>query len=172
MASDYLFGIFITACDYLFGIFITASDYLFGIFITASDYLFGIFIKYHTVGTILKSNIDTLNIQIHDCSLSWFGTGTSVKSSVINLSITLIGRMHIGVDLLLRGEKHLHVHVISLRGEVLVHKISLITLLFIEVPVPNQESDILYKFINFISSIFMYKYIYDKIHQILKKKTV
>ena len=56
-------------------------------------------------------------------------------------AITLIGRLHIGVDLLLRGEKHLHVHVISLRGEVLVHKISLITLLFIEVPVPNQESE-------------------------------
>ena len=26
-----------------------------------------------------------LNIQIHDCSLSWFGTGTSIKSSVIKL---------------------------------------------------------------------------------------
>ena len=57
------------------------------------------------------------------------------------LSITLIARLHIGVDLLLRGEKHLHVHVISLRGEVLLHKISLTTLLFIEVSVQNQKSE-------------------------------
>ena len=40
--------------------------------------------KYQTVGTVLKSyrkilergKIDTYNIHIHDCSLSWFGTGT------------------------------------------------------------------------------------------------
>ena len=40
--------------------------------------------NYHTVETILKSNrqivdqvkIDTLNTQIHDCSLSCLGTGT------------------------------------------------------------------------------------------------
>ena len=40
--------------------------------------------KYHTVGTVPKSNIktvergeiDSLNIQIHDRSLSWLGTGT------------------------------------------------------------------------------------------------
>ena len=43
--------------------------------------------KYHTVGTIPKSNIkilergkiDTPNTQIQDRSLSWFGTGTSIK---------------------------------------------------------------------------------------------
>jgi len=43
--------------------------------------------QHHTVGTIPRSNIkiiergevDTTNIQIHDHSLSWFGTGTSVK---------------------------------------------------------------------------------------------
>ena len=44
--------------------------------------------KYHTVGAIPKSNIkiverrkvDTPNTHIHDSSLSWFGTGTSIKS--------------------------------------------------------------------------------------------
>ena len=42
--------------------------------------------NYHTAETILKSNrqivdqgkIDTLNTQIHDCSLSCLGTGTSI----------------------------------------------------------------------------------------------
>ena len=42
-----------------------------------------------TVGTISKSNIkiverdkiDILNTQIHDCSLVWFGTDTSIKKS-------------------------------------------------------------------------------------------
>jgi hypothetical protein len=54
--------------------------------------------KYHTVGTILKSNKKIphcqnnskikywqLNIQIHDRSLFWFGTETSIKSSVVKL---------------------------------------------------------------------------------------
>ena len=44
--------------------------------------------EYNTVGTILKSNIkivergniDTPNTQLHDSSLSWLGTGTSIKS--------------------------------------------------------------------------------------------
>ena len=43
--------------------------------------------KYHTVGTIPKSNIkivkrgkiDTPNTQIHDWSIFWLGTGTSIK---------------------------------------------------------------------------------------------
>ena len=50
--------------------------------------------KYNTVKTIPKSNIriierekiDTTN-KIHDRSLSWLGTGTSVKSSVAKLVI-------------------------------------------------------------------------------------
>jgi hypothetical protein len=41
---------------------------------------------YHTLGTVPKSNknitesdkIDILNTQIHDCSLSCLGTGTSI----------------------------------------------------------------------------------------------
>jgi len=44
--------------------------------------------KYHTVGTIPKSNIkivergkiDTPNTQIQDRSISYHGTGTSIKS--------------------------------------------------------------------------------------------
>ena len=43
--------------------------------------------KYHTVRTVLKYNrkilergkIDTINTQIHDRSLSWPSTGTSIE---------------------------------------------------------------------------------------------
>ena len=46
--------------------------------------------KYHTVGTIPKINrnkikIDTLNIHLHDCALSWLGTGTSCKCGSVKL---------------------------------------------------------------------------------------
>jgi len=49
--------------------------------------------KYHTVRTIPKSNIkiversklDTPNTQIHDHSLSWLGTGTSIKRGRVKL---------------------------------------------------------------------------------------
>ena len=45
--------------------------------------------KYHTVGTIQKSErkiverdkIDSPNTQIHECSLSWLATGTSMKKN-------------------------------------------------------------------------------------------
>ena len=48
--------------------------------------------KYHTVGTIPKSNrkivergkIDTFNTQIYDHWLSLLGTGTSINSGGIN----------------------------------------------------------------------------------------
>ena len=44
--------------------------------------------KYHTVGTVSKShrkiiemcNIDTSSTQLHDRSLSWIFTATSIKS--------------------------------------------------------------------------------------------
>jgi len=49
--------------------------------------------KYHTVGIVPKSNIkiiergkiDTPNTKIHDRSLSWLGTGTSIKSGGVKL---------------------------------------------------------------------------------------
>jgi len=49
--------------------------------------------KYHTERIIPKSNIkivergkiDTPNTHIHDCSLSWPGTGTSIKSGGVKL---------------------------------------------------------------------------------------
>jgi hypothetical protein len=49
--------------------------------------------KYHTVGTIPKSNIkivkrskiDITNRQIHDGPCSWFGTDTSIKGGWIKL---------------------------------------------------------------------------------------
>ena len=45
--------------------------------------------KYPTIRTVPKSNrkirnrckIDTPNTHIHDCSLSWLGTGTSIKNN-------------------------------------------------------------------------------------------
>jgi len=48
--------------------------------------------KYHTVETVSKSKIkivergqiDTPYTQIHDRSLSWFGTGTSIKIGLNN----------------------------------------------------------------------------------------
>ena len=49
--------------------------------------------KYHAVGTIPKSNgkivergqiyTPLLNTQIHDCLLSWLGTGTLIESGDI-----------------------------------------------------------------------------------------
>jgi hypothetical protein len=43
--------------------------------------------EYHNVGLILKSNIkiDTSCTQIHDGSLSWLDTGTSIKSDGVKL---------------------------------------------------------------------------------------
>ena len=49
--------------------------------------------KYHTVRTIQKSNLkivergknDPPNKQIHDRSISWLGTGTSIKSGGVKL---------------------------------------------------------------------------------------
>ena len=49
--------------------------------------------KYHTAATIPnlnikiaeRGNIDTPNTQIHDLSLSWFGTGTSIKCDRVQL---------------------------------------------------------------------------------------
>ena len=49
--------------------------------------------KYHTVGTVLNSNrkivdrdkIETTNTQIHDGTLFWLGTGTSIKSGGVKL---------------------------------------------------------------------------------------
>jgi len=46
--------------------------------------------KYHTVGTVPKSNrkiverckIETPNTQIHDLSLSWFIIDTSIKKNL------------------------------------------------------------------------------------------
>jgi len=48
--------------------------------------------KKHTVGTFLKLNIktiesdksDNLEPQIHDCSISWLGTDTSIKMTGLN----------------------------------------------------------------------------------------
>ena len=51
--------------------------------------------NYHTVGTFQKSNrkiverakIETFYKQIHDWSLSWLGTDTSVKSDRVKLVV-------------------------------------------------------------------------------------
>jgi hypothetical protein len=39
--------------------------------------------KQHTVGAIPKSNIDTLNTQIHDRSHSWLGAVTPILASIV-----------------------------------------------------------------------------------------
>jgi hypothetical protein len=49
--------------------------------------------------------------------------------------------LYVRIDLLLTCRKHLHNHITSLRGGVWAHKASLTLPLFIEVPVPNQESE-------------------------------
>jgi hypothetical protein len=49
--------------------------------------------KYHTVTTVLKFNgkiaergkIDSPYTQIHDHSLSWLGTGTTIKSGRVKV---------------------------------------------------------------------------------------
>jgi hypothetical protein len=51
--------------------------------------------KYHTVRAFTKSNIkilesgkiDTTNKRIHDRSLSWLGTGMSIKSGGVKLML-------------------------------------------------------------------------------------
>ena len=48
---------------------------------------------YHTVGTIPtlninitgRSKIDTTNVKLHPRSLSWLGTGTSIKCGMVKL---------------------------------------------------------------------------------------
>jgi len=46
--------------------------------------------KYHTVRTVHnpienRGRIYTPNTQIHDCSLSWLSTGTSIKSDGVKI---------------------------------------------------------------------------------------
>ena len=55
--------------------------------------------------------------------------------------ITFNTRLYVRVGILLTRGKLLHDCIISLRGEVWVHKTSLTPPLFIEVPVPSQESE-------------------------------
>ena len=52
-----------------------------------------------------------------------------------------IARLHVRVDILLACGKHLHDCTISIREKVCSHTRSLITPLFIEMPVPIQESE-------------------------------
>ena len=54
---------------------------------------------------------------------------------------TVIARLYVSVGILLTRRKYLHDCISSLRGDVCAHKTSLTPQLFIEVPVPRQESD-------------------------------
>ena len=49
--------------------------------------------------------------------------------------------LYVSGDISLTLGKHLHDHIISLRVEFWTHKANLIPPLFIEVPVPSQESE-------------------------------
>jgi hypothetical protein len=54
--------------------------------------------KYHSVGTVPKSNrktrerskVDTVNTQMHDRVLSWLGTGISITSVGDKLALCII----------------------------------------------------------------------------------
>jgi len=54
--------------------------------------------------------------------------------------ITLLAQLNVRVDILFSYREHLHVCVISLRGEALVHKASIAPSLFIVVSLSSQES--------------------------------
>ena len=55
--------------------------------------------------------------------------------------ITPSVQFHVRVGILFACGKHLYDPIISLRKEILVHKISLIPALFMEVTLPSQESE-------------------------------
>ena len=55
--------------------------------------------------------------------------------------MALLTWLYVRVDILLTCGKHLHDRIISPRGDVWDHKISLTLPLFIEVPVPIQENE-------------------------------
>jgi hypothetical protein len=55
--------------------------------------------------------------------------------------ITLSSWLYVRFDILLVSVKHLHDRITSLRGKVWAHQTSLTPSLFIEVPVPSQESE-------------------------------
>jgi len=57
------------------------------------------------------------------------------------LIITLFARLYVVVVILLTCVKHLQDRIISLRGDVWVHKTSLTPPFVLEVPVPRQESE-------------------------------
>ena len=57
------------------------------------------------------------------------------------------------VDIVLTCAKHLHDHIISLKGQVGVNKTSLIPPYFILVPVPSQKSERSYSFVLRVSNL-------------------
>ena len=67
---------------------------------------------------------------------------TKIKYIMYNGQITLFGRFYVRVDILPTCGKHLHKRTISpRRGGAWTHKATLTPPLFIEVPVPNDESE-------------------------------
>ena len=53
----------------------------------------------------------------------------------------MFSSLYVSVGILITCGKHLYDYIISLRGQVWAHKISLTPPLLIEVPVPRQESE-------------------------------
>jgi hypothetical protein len=64
-----------------------------------------------------------------------------IKIIMVFFIIKLFIRLYVRVSILLTCRKRLHDHIISLKRKVWAHKTSLTLPLFIEVPVPNQESE-------------------------------
>jgi len=66
-------------------------------------------------------------------------TQINIKYTVYQISDSL-QQMHVRLSTLLARGNHLHIHIISLKGEVWAHKTRLPPPLFIEVHVPSQWS--------------------------------
>ena len=60
---------------------------------------------------------------------------------IVFFIITLFPQLYVRVGILFTYGKHLHDHIISQRGEVWAHTISLTPPLLIEVAASNQESE-------------------------------
>ena len=81
-------------------------------------------LKYHTVTTVRlkfnrkiaeKGKIDSPNVQIHDRSLSWLGTDTSIKSDKLKL-VLLFQNSPLG-EMILSYKRFLHVFLLLLYGQ-------------------------------------------------------
>jgi hypothetical protein len=103
--------------------------------------------SYHTVGTLPKSSrkigeqgkidtpITTISLYTFLALYRYFNTTWREI-----FTLTLFSRLSLRISILLTCGKHLHDHIILLRGDLWSHKTSLTPPCCIEVPVQSQES--------------------------------